>query len=296
MQFERVTDPQACKMLWKKFSPHTTLWDDWEYCSCFFFPEAEQLRFMVGFDKDKPVGVLPLVYWKKEETYCFFGGTFPEQRTFFVKDKELVHKFLKRCPKNTYLEDISSSESRNNTFKKGSYRYFLMPKKYNYNFETYLKTFSKKHRKNLKYDLRQVQKLNCTIKINNIEDYYRLVELNLQQFGKKSNFIDEETVMGLRKLVGVAKRRKQLHMMSVIINDIVEAVDIGLHYNNRYYVIASGRNKNIQNIGKLLITEHIKVGMQRKVDEIDFMTSASKWKVLWNFDRERLLNFAKWEL
>jgi len=50
---------------------------------------------------------------------------------------------------------------------------------------------------------------------------------------------------------------------------------------------------DVENIGKLLITEHIKSAIAHRCDEIDFMSTESNWKELWNLDSENMYEFEK---
>ena len=67
----------------------------------------------------------------------------------------------------------------------------------------------------------------------------------------------------------------------------------GAFYNKCYYVLGVGRNPKIKNLGKLLIAEQMKNAILHKCDEIDFLSTESNWKNLWNLESEQMYQFVK---
>ena len=96
LKFKIIKEIEECEKLWKLLSTNKTLWDIWEVNYCFYNPKLYDLHFIVGYDDDKLVGLLPLWLDKKEDVHGFFGGEFPEKRIFFVKNKDLIHVFLEQ--------------------------------------------------------------------------------------------------------------------------------------------------------------------------------------------------------
>ena len=96
-----------------------------------------------------------------------------------MKDKKNLKIFLVNCPKDTQIYYIDTEEAKYHDFKSGDKRYFLNLEKYEYSFDNYLRSFNKKHRKNLNYDLRKLGKEGYVMERNKIEDFEKLVELNI---------------------------------------------------------------------------------------------------------------------
>ena len=82
-------------------------------------------------------------------------------------------------------------------------------------------------------------------------------------------------------------------VISIKIGNNTEAVGLGVFYNNVYYVLGIGRNVEIKNLGKLLITEQIKSAIGLKCNEVDFLSTESGWKELWNLGSEQMYEFEK---
>jgi len=82
-----------------------------------------------------------------------------------------------------------------------------------------------------------------------------------------------------------------LEILSIKINNKSEAVGMGVIYNKCYYVLGVGRNIEIKNLGKLLIAEQIKSAISHKCKEVDFLSTESNWKELWNLDFEQMYEY-----
>jgi len=289
--FQTIGVEEDCKKLWDKYSAKEFLWDLWEFRHCFHNSNFE-FNFLLGFKDGKEIGVLPLVFDTKEKIYTYFGDTLPERNKFLLKDKDDLYYFLYECPYYTTIYYIDSKEAKYyDEFEPGEKRYFLNLKKHGYDFENYLKTFTKKHRKNLKYDLKKLGEKGFDIVKNDVKDFDKLIEFNKQRFGKESNYRNKDFVLNMKEAVNTAKKMKILDMISIKIDDNAEAVGFGVFYNRCYYVLGTGRNVEIKNLGKLLIAEQIKSAISLGCDEIDFLSTESNWKELWNLDSEQTYEF-----
>lgn len=292
LKFKTVTDEKGCRELWEEFSPKQVLWDLWNFRYCFHAGNFS-FNFILGLDGRNKQGILPLVFDSNENVYTYFGEDFPEQNKLLVKDKKNISLFLGQCPIGTSISYISSEETKFFMFEPDGKRYFLDLAKYANSFENYLKSFAKKHRKNLNYDLRKLKEKGYGLERNNLKDFDRLVELNRLKFGAESNYSSESFVAGTLKLMDSALGMGALDMISIRISGKVEAVGLGVFYNQVYYVLGSGRNVEIRNLGKLMVAEQIKSAIANKCSHVDFLSTEANWKELWNLDSEQLYEFRK---
>jgi len=292
LKFITVTDEKRCKDLWETFNSKEILWDLWDFRFC-FHKKNFSFNFILGLDGKNKVGLLPLVFDKNCDTYTYFGDTFPEQNKFFLRDKRNIKLFLENCPEDTQIYYIDSEEAKYYNFKQGDKRYFLNLKKYGNSFENYIKSFKKKHRKNFNYDLRKLRETGYSIEHNRIKDFYKLVEFNKIVFGKDSDYNEGDFVSSIKQLMGIANKKNILDMISIEVDKNTEAIGLSIFFNNVYYVLCIGRNPEIKNLGKLLITEQIKNAIVHNCNKIDFMSTESNWKELWNLDSERMYEFEK---
>ncbi len=292
LNFKTITEKKECRELWEAFSPNQVLWDLWDFRSC-FHADNFSFNFIVGFDGKNKMGILPLVFDSNEKYYTYFGEEFPEQNRFLLKDKKNIGLFLEQCPENTSIIYISSEEAKYYELKPDGKRYFLGLAKHGNSFENYLKSFTKKHRKNLNYDLKKLKDTGYALEHNNLKDFERLVELNKLKFGAESNYSSESFVSGMSSLIHSALRMGALDMISIKISSKAEAVGLGVFYNKVYYVLGSGRNAEIKNLGKLMVAEQIKSAIANKCSEVDFLSTEANWKELWNLDSEQMYKFEK---
>ena len=292
LRFKTITEEKECRNLWEEFSKKQILWDLWDFRFC-FHNKSSEFNFILGSNGKKKEGVIPLIYDKDYATYTYFGDTFPEQNKFFLKDKGNLKLFLKNCPRDTQIYYIDNEESKYYDFKAGDIRYVLDLIKYGNSYQNYFKSFSRKHRKNLNYDLNKLKEKGYIIEKNKIDDFDRLVELNKERFGKDSDYNEDDFLDSMKKLINIVNIKNLLDLISIRINNKVEAVSLGVYYNDIYYVLGFGRSVEINNLGKLLITEQIKSAINHKCNKVDFLSTESNWKELWNLDSELMYEFEK---
>lgn len=303
MKFEIVKNLDRCKALWNKYTPKDKIWDEWDVACAFYDDHAYDLYFMLFKDDDgKELGLLPLYKDNENNTHYFFGEGFPEMRRFWF-DMELLPQVFEMIPTPIKIFDMQGEYVKNllerfpemqTYFSDIDFRYYLNLKKLDYKLENYLKTFNKKHKKNFLHDLK---KLKETIKyeliweeLEHIDDF---INFNLTRFGKESDLDDKQFLKEMIRFLKVIKDMKIMHTLTIIIDGKVEGIEIAAFYMNKYYVLNGGYNREIKNLGKLLIFEHLKKALELKSDEIDLLVGDTGWKKLWNFDKEACYTFQK---
>jgi hypothetical protein len=290
LKFKTVTDEKECRNLWEEFSPNEILWDLWEFRIC-FHRGSSSFKFFLGYDGPNNLGLIPLVYDDEFETYTYFGDTFPEQNKFFLKDKKDMKLFLDKLPENVQIFYIDGAEAKFYQFKSGDKRYFLDLEKYKSSYENYLESFTKKHRKNLRYDLNKLERNGFSVEKNKIDDFDILVSFNKERFGKDSDYNEQDFADSMKKLIANSNNKNMLDLISIKIENNTEGVGLGVYYKDIYYVLGVGRNPGVNNLGKLLIAEQIKSAISLKCIKVDFLSTESGWKELWNLDSEEMYEF-----
>ncbi len=292
LTFSVVQDIDECARLWKRFSPGTQLFGEWEYRLLFFDPAHYEPHFIVARRGGAIVGLLPL--WKDlaDGSFEFFGHQFTTN-TFFAEEQEVVDALLDRLPPDTHLWFIENHESARAQLQAVDTSFFVDLDKYGRSLENYLATFSKKHRKNLRNDLKRLEERGYAVHRNRLEDYARMVELNVARFGEESFFFEESFTKAFERLLRFALARGELEMLSVEIGGRVAAVEAAVLDRNRYYVLIGGNDLSIPNVGKLMIIEHLQNALACGAGIVDFLTDDSGWKRLWNLSEEQLYEYVK---
>ncbi len=278
-------------MLWDLFSPKATLFDLWEYRDCFQQGYGYDPHFIVGEDDGRRAGILPLWHEKKHDYYTFYGGMFPESNTFYVEDPARIKDFLAQCPVETWLCYIHESQAAYHPFQQTETRYYLDLARYANSIDGYLASFDKKHRKNLRYDLKQFEKHGYSIRYNDLNDFDRLVALNQKRFGDESDYAEREMIASMRKLMQTAHGQDRLSLISLVIDGVAQAVELAVTYNGTYTILAGGRNIDFENIGKPLVIEHIKNALVAGIYHLDFLSSDSGWKKRWHLTEEPVYEY-----
>lgn len=292
MKFKICQDIDECRVFWNKLSTKKKLFDMWDFRSCFYDRKDNQPYFIIGYERKKEVGFIPLCFVKSKKQYNYFGGWFPERNSFFLKDKTKIAKFLEHCPENTVTEGIDPAEGRYYSFLEDEYTYYLDLSEYGNSFEGYFSSLSKKKQKNLRRELKKIPPHK--IYHNRLKDFDRLVELNIKQYGEDSKFNNKATRSGMNKLANLAHKCGILEMISLEINGRTEAVSMGIACGEWYYsIIGAANNQKIPNLGKLMTVLDIKNAIAKKARFVDFFATASYWKSIWELDREMLLKFVK---
>jgi hypothetical protein len=60
-----------------------------------------------------------------------------------------------------------------------------------------------------------------------------------------------------------------------------------------FYVINGSNDFKIKNLGKVLVLECIKKGIELKAKEVNFLVGSKGWKELWNFEKEKVITLKK---
>lgn len=292
MKFKICNEIEKCRELWSLFSPKGRLFDVWDYRACFYDELDNEPYFIEGFDGNEPFGLVPLCFAKSKKQYNYFGGWFPERNSFFLKDKNKLAEFLEQCPKNTFIEGIDPAEGKYYEFLDDENTYYLDLSNYNHNFDMFLGSLDKKKQKNLKRELKNIP--DYQIHYNRLKDFDRMVELNVRQYEDDSKFHDSAIKNGIFNLAQLADKNGCLQMISLEMNSKIEAVDIGVVFNDWYHAIIGGaNNQKIPNIGKLMTMLDIKNAIAKKTRFVDFAATSGYWKGMWNFEKEMLLKFIK---
>ncbi|MDD3102209.1 MAG: GNAT family N-acetyltransferase [Patescibacteria group bacterium] len=287
MKFKIVSDYKEAKELWQMFSPNQCLWDLWEVRDCFIRGTNYPLYFIVGYEGDEILGILPLWYNPDQKYYSFIGDDLPEENKLFLKDKKLLPEFLKQCPDRTYLEYLNQDDK--NFFP--SFKIVVHPDDCYYHlnltgfnsFEDYLQSFGKKHRKNLKYDLNglSVQGFTADLENNFEENIIDIISrYNLGRFKDDSFFATPSFSKSLLNLILLTKEKGELHMVVIKKLNQIYGAQFAILHKGVYTVIMGGHDSSIKNLGKLLTVGHIKNAVNLGIQEIDFM-AGGEWKQLW---------------
>lgn len=300
-----LDDIDTCEKLWNQFTPNTSIWDLWKTVFSLYDPDLHRPHFIFIEDGDQR-GLLPLWYDSTEKYYAFFGGSFPENRSFWFP-LEMFRLFFEAMPTNTVLFDINGPTVEKiievypdfaESFIEKDFRYFLNLKRFNYSLENFFKTFSHKHYKNLRYDLKKAEQVPyektwLDKKFPTEELVEDVVALNKKRFGINSNYTDPELASALKSFCRYLESEGYLHVFSVKLEGKVVGVGAAAFYNQHYYLFEIDSDAECKNLGKLITMEHIRRAASLKAEEVDLLVGDTGWKQLWNFETESVYRLNK---
>jgi hypothetical protein len=292
-----VTDIDQCKILWDKYSPKQTLWEDWDI-ACVFSGEEEITPYFIVNE----YGLLPL---QKEVTakgvkHYFFGNEYLENHVFWFAPEHFP-KFFDEMPAKTKLFNLREESVENviaanpeftDYFQKDDLHYYIDLEAISHSMEKFMERFTSKHKKNLLYDLRKVSEYQSTWR--GMEYFDKLVELNISRLGDDSDFVDEIFTNKVRVSCQRIADLGKLRMLVIKEDEEVVGAEIAVIHNDIWYVLNGGSKKEIKNLGKRLIMEHIQAAIDAKVKVVDFLSGPRGcWKELWNLDNEQTISFSQ---
>ena len=287
---EIITDIHETEKIWMAYKDES-ICSSWKYRSCFFDPDVFETHFVIVNGPTSILGVVPL--WKEKRTgeLDWFGGEFFDGNRFFVHDVSKIPLVLERISGPVHLISIPMDQGASAQLPIDDYRYFIDIEKIGYSFDGFLKRFSSKHRKNLRYDLEKLT-THCEVYHNRVEDFVYMVEQNIKR-NENSFFLDEWFRNGFKRMVLAAKESNELEMLSICIDGVLASVQVAILHNREYLVLLGGNDPDIKNVGKLMMMEHIKNAIAKKAKIVDFMSTDTGWKQLWNLDAEPVYAFKK---
>lgn len=267
--------------MWRAMVDDRDMFDVWEYRAAFF--EAEHLtpHFIVASEDGVDIGLLALWHRKAEDWLEFFGGELMEHNRFQTTRRDVASALLGALFGRYWLNYIETSETELVALTQEDASYALDLSSFG-SVDAYLASFSGKHRKNLRRDLDAIQGLGPLVYLNRERDVDALIEITNERFGSGSFLANPLFVKGFRKLVDAARRRGELHLISIEIGEKVVATQLAIEHRNVYTVLIGAALSSPLNVGKRLIMEHLHNADRLACRTVDFLSTEPGWKKLWN--------------
>lgn len=299
-KFKVVRDIEEAKDLWEHFSPHKEIDDEWDFRYTFFKRLHYDLHFIVEYEQEKPIGLLPLQmnnlnglmppYYRKDGNAFleFFGGDDTDSNAVFQKS-QTTHfmDYIKSLDIPTYLAPLASSYNTLSNIIFYDNKYYLDLQNYK-SYEDFLADkWGKSSRKKANQQVRKLYRDHrIEILENNYEDIALLSEFNKKRFGEDSSFsydYRKDVFIDLLKLYDV-------QTLTVVVDGKKEAVSYGIFYKDQYIGMNAGVNNEIEDLAKMLIFLQIDKAIEHGCKRYDAGKGDSGWKE--QFHLEKMPQFA----
>lgn len=279
INYRILTNIDESKEIWNKLSNEEEIFDLWEFRYQYYKFLNFPLYFITAYDAEKPVGLLPLM--ENNGILEFFGSSYMSYNPIFTEDRynnlreELINKI--KMPANLKWMKSSINHPRLTAVEKSTY--FLNLKDYT-NLEDYInKTWTGKSKNTLRRKIKKIELQNPKIIIDNKDDLDLLIELNKKRFGKSSVFNLPFRDDFFKEVVNKFNTK----IISIKINNIIQAVALMLIHNNKIYLINTGANLEIDNLGVYLALQTIEYAIKSGAEIYDGLEGNYGWKENFGF-------------
>lgn len=293
MEFKIVTKIEEARDIWNKLSPHKTIDDEWDFRYAFYKYLPYKLNFIVGYDNEEPIGLLPLQkdnlsglmppYYKKDNKPFleFFGGDDMDDNMLLTKPgyEDSLPIFLSQLSLPTYLAPLAKQYLSSEFY---TYKYFINLSTFKTHEDFIDATWQGDSRGKFKRGIRSLHKKHkIEIIENDLEDINLLSDLNTQRFGKSSSFnfpYRKEIFFDLAKLY-------ETQIITIKADGVRQAVSYGIYYKKTYISMNIGVNPEINNLGKLIIMLQIDKAILKDCSSYDAGKGDSGWKEVYKLQK-----------
>jgi hypothetical protein len=279
------TDEGWCQDLWKRFMPQELVSDLWEVRNCFHQHYRHRLHFVVAERGGRVVGFLPLSWNQETGSYAYFPGetwegkTWLEQNRIIAESREVLDDMLATLAAPYHLRylrpdgDIGASQAPIDEIG-----YLFLPSQVDFDMERYFGLFSTKSAKKLRRELSSWEQRRVTWRYDEPGDFEIMIDMNLRRYGDQSYFHDERFRGSFRSLMRLLTERGWLRLVTVLVDGVPAATDMGSLHNGMLTLLAGGTNGDFPGIAKLINVQHMQWACDNRLDSVDFLCGDFNWK------------------
>ena len=290
-----ATDLAECQSVWERFIPRENLSDLWEVRDCFQRHFHRPPCFIVAEGSASPsgpvdsAGLVPLSWIEEHGYYGYFPGetwsarTWLEQNRVLADNDAMLQDLLDHCPGPYHLRYLTpSSAAPRSQQAVDEIGYLFHPPQYDYDIENYFQVFSHKSAKRIKKELAELEAPGVQYRHEDLDDFDRLVDMNLGRFAEGSYFHDARFRESFRSLLHLFHQRGSLRLTAVLIGGELAAVDIGCVYGSTYTLLGGGTHPAYPGVAKLINIHHMKRACTERIQQVDFLCGDFSWKKLFH--------------
>ncbi|MFH1699460.1 MAG: GNAT family N-acetyltransferase [Candidatus Zixiibacteriota bacterium] len=288
-QIRIITDLRECRRLWEQVIPKELVSDLWQVRACFQNQYGHPPCFILAEEDGNITGFLPLSWNNETGHYNYFPGetwegkTWLEQNRIIVKDRHTLDAMLAGLDKPYHLrylrKDGNWDKIDEGTDETG---YLFIPDNYDYDMDRYFDAFSHKTSKKLKKELAVWDNHKVEWRFDKLEDFEILCQMNISRYGRLSYFHDNRFLESFRSLLRFLDDQNWLRIVTVIVDGVPAAVDMGSLYNGMLTMLAGGTNGDFRGIAKLINIHHMTYVCENRLDSVDFLCGDFNWKTLFH--------------
>lgn len=271
------SDIEECYNLWELFSPKKSLFDLWDFRYAWHTSHPCVPFFYTIYQDKTPLAVLPLCYNDFHNGYEWFGTDWMEDNTFWMVEDKYINLLLKVVPQPIELcaiESVPKDALYENVFVADEEKYIQNIQSYS-SIDDYLAGLTKKHRYNLRRDVKNIEQHNPKIEFvegKDLDLFEKLVDLSLKRFSamdEPSDFTVPEKKQAFKNIIQNSGLY-DVKFMKASVKDEIVAVDLILSYRNIYNPIRGGADSNnYPGLGSYMVYENFKDAIANKFAWLD---------------------------
>lgn len=277
-------NPGRCEILWRHFSPLATLFDVWEFRATFADGFERPPFFVVAWDHDIPVGLLPLWWVEESSAYFWWGDTgdechWQEENQVWARDDDVLALLLASVPRPCILNNVTPHAAEalrpHGIVERANDKQILTLSPFE-TTEDYLLNLPKKQRSTVRGAVRKMEALEPHLVLNDPSHLAKLIQFNRARF-PDSPLSDPRLVRSFERLFLAGQRSPcpyQSQLMAVCVGPDVAGVDLIFMFNGIYTPYLCGnRVDRFPGVGHFLNLHDINDAILRGFDTIDFLES-----------------------
>ncbi len=300
---------QECRDIWNFFSPNKRIFDLWNFRYAWHQAYQYELHFLTVLQDGKLAGCLPLWNNTDDGYYEWFGGYWMEENNFFANNQLTLQILLEIAPQNMYLFSIYDFAldtsvcpgtcqpllTRTNCVASADMKYTKKISQ-SLGIEGYLSALTKKHRYNLKANVRQMEQRGVEIHFSQDKSLlFELANLSKKSFdgvkNEESLFFDAREFQALHNLL-VRPEKFSYEFAYARVAGKYLSVDLAFIYNGVYCQFIGASDKNVGGLGNCMFYKELKRAVDLGLNEVDCLQEDHNWKhkyldgrVIYDLDR-----------
>jgi len=281
ISFQIVKDINLCHKLWQKYSPNLVISQIWNYRLCFHQGYQSQPYFITAFRDKEAIGFIPLEFYPQNNVYQLFGGgDWNEKLDLYLGEKisdENFSQMIGLIPTNQKIIFLSAGSKFTKPFEPT----FFIDTSKTPDFEMFLEKMDKKHRKNLRLEIKKIDQKSPVIKFNETDIVDQIVKFNQDRFGSESSFSSPGFDTTFKLLLSEISLKDNIKTISLYFDNQLQAAAICALYHQTFTYLQGGSNPQINNLGKYLNYQVIKMAYGSNSKIIDLLSDDCGWKTHW---------------
>lgn len=284
-----IKDLEEAHRLWDLFSPHKTIFDNWDFRYCFYKYFNYELFFYVKYDGDIPIALMPLQYNSDKNYLEFFGGYYMEDNQVFIKSPEFAnvipefYKNIQELNRPSTLIYIRSNDAFTSTLQFQVNKYVLSLGSITSTEDYLSQRLDQEARGKFRRKIKKIEQMKIEISENKIEDLETMFKYNLEKFQDHSYFTTPFSQEIFRDLVNLGFKT---HIFGFSINGVKEAASFALTYQDNYAYLNLGvKPGGTQNLTTFVHMKNLERAISEKLNIFDAFIGDYGWKEHWHLEK-----------